>query len=93
MGGSMDLHDSTYQKGGYAPKEVIPKLIFSPEENAAVQDIMVTLDNYVLEMTSAFLAGNRDIDSFWNIYTAELNNIGLQKMLGTVQVVYDRMYK
>jgi ABC-type glycerol-3-phosphate transport system substrate-binding protein len=63
------------------------------EENEAIRDIQASLTNYVLEMTSAFLAGNRDIDSSWNPYVTELNNIGLAKFLSVNQVVYDRMYR
>jgi putative aldouronate transport system substrate-binding protein len=85
--------DALYQNGGWAPKEVIPKLIYTTEENDSIRDIQISLNNYVLEMTSAFLAGNRDIDSSWNAYVTELNNIGLAKFISVNQVVYDRMYK
>jgi putative aldouronate transport system substrate-binding protein len=85
--------DALYQKGGFAPKDVIPKLIYNTDENASIRDITTSLNGYVLEMTSAFLAGNRDIDSSWNAYIAELNNIGLAKYLSVNQTVYDRMYK
>jgi putative aldouronate transport system substrate-binding protein len=85
--------DALYQKGGWAPGEVIPKLIYTIEENDAIQDIRISLNNYVLEMTSAFLAGNQDIDSSWNAYVAELNNIGLAKFISINQTVYDRMYR
>jgi hypothetical protein len=44
-------------------------------------------------MTAAFLSGDRNIDSSWNAYQAELNNIGLPKVLSIIQKVYDRMYK
>jgi putative aldouronate transport system substrate-binding protein len=85
--------DALYQKGGFAPKEVIPKLIYNVEENEAIRDIQTSLTNYVLEMTSAFLAGNRDIDSSWNTYIAELDNIGAAKFISVNQTVYDRMYR
>jgi putative aldouronate transport system substrate-binding protein len=85
--------DAMYQNSGWAPKEVIPKLIYNEEETNMIQDIRTSLNNYVLEMTSAFLAGNRDIDASWNAYVAELNNIGLAKFLSVNQTVYDRMYK
>jgi putative aldouronate transport system substrate-binding protein len=85
--------DALYQDSGWAPKEVIPKLIYNTEESETIRDISTGLGNYVLEMTSAFLAGNRDIDSSWNAYVAELNNIGLAKFLSVNQTVYDRMYR
>lgn len=82
-----------YQEGGFQPDEVIPKLIFTAEESEAVSDIMVTIKSYVCEMTSAFLAGNKDIDAEWDAYLAELEEIGVGKIIETVQGVYDRMYK
>jgi putative aldouronate transport system substrate-binding protein len=85
--------EKMYQESGWAPKEVIPKLIYNTDETNAIQDIQISLNNYVLEMTSAFLAGNMDIDSSWNVYIAELNNIGLAKFISVNQAVYDRMYK
>jgi putative aldouronate transport system substrate-binding protein len=84
---------SMYSDGGYAPKEVIPKLIYNEEENDAVKDILVTLNTYVIETTSKFLNGNQDIDSAWNAYLNELNTIGLPKALPYIQRAYDRMYK
>jgi putative aldouronate transport system substrate-binding protein len=77
----------------YQPKEVIPKLIYTEEEFEEIDEIMTTLKSYVQEMTSNFLAGNRDIDTGWNSYINEFNAIGLPKVLSTVQKVYDRMYK
>ena len=82
-----------YQSSNWAPKEVIPKLIYTVEENNTIQDIRISLNNYVMEMTSAFLAGNRDIDASWEAYLAELNSIGLARFISVNQTVYDRMYK
>ena len=82
-----------YQTGGYKPNEVIAKFIYREDELNSIVDIRVSLDNYVKEMTSAFFAGNRDIDSYWNTYVAELNNIGLARYISVSQTVYDRMYK
>jgi putative aldouronate transport system substrate-binding protein len=85
--------DAMYQNGGWAPKQVIPKLLYTADELNSIKDIQTSLNNYVLEMTSAFLAGNRDIDSSWNAYVAELNNIGLAKFISVNQAAYNRMYK
>ena len=44
-------------------------------------------------MTANFLAGNIDIESGWDAYLAEIDAIGVDAVVGTVQQVYDRMYK
>jgi putative aldouronate transport system substrate-binding protein len=82
-----------YNKTEFGPRETVGKLIYTEDETAFISEVQTTLNSYVLEMTSNFLAGNRDIDASWNAYVAELNAIGLPRVLGTVQKVYDRMYK
>jgi hypothetical protein len=82
-----------YMDPVFQPKEVIPKLIFNESELNEVDELMATLRSYLAESTSNFLAGNRDIDATWNTYINDINNIGLSRVLNTVQRVYDRMYK
>jgi putative aldouronate transport system substrate-binding protein len=84
-----------YQEGGYAPKEVIPKLIYNSEEQGPVTELLTNLQTYATEATAAFLIGTRDInsDTAWNAYLAELNRIGVSQALGIIQQVYNRMYK
>jgi putative aldouronate transport system substrate-binding protein len=82
-----------YQEGPWKPKEVIPKLIYNTEEGTEITEILTNLESYNTSMTAAFLSGDRNIDSSWNAYQAELNNIGLPRVLSIIQKVYDRMYK
>jgi putative aldouronate transport system substrate-binding protein len=84
-----------YQEGGYAPREVIPKLIYNNEELGPITELLTSLETYVTESTAAFLTGTRDInsDAAWNIYLAELNRIGISQALSIIQRVYNRMYK
>ena len=84
---------SMYTKAAFGPKEVLGKLIYTDDEILVIGDIRSTLNSYVLEMTSNFLAGNRNIDASWDSYITELNNIGLTRMLSTMQIAYDRMHK
>jgi putative aldouronate transport system substrate-binding protein len=82
-----------YGEERFMPSATIDKLIYTIEENAEIRDTMTTLESYVTEMTANFLAGNRNIDTDWNAYLAELNAIGLPKVIATIQKVYDRMVK
>jgi len=82
-----------YYDPAFQPKEIIPKLIYTEAEKNEVDIPMASLLTYLTEATSNFLAGNRDIDATWNAYLNDINNIGLPKVLATVQKVYDRMYK
>jgi putative aldouronate transport system substrate-binding protein len=82
-----------YQEGPWKPKEVIPKLFYNAEEITEITELLTNLESYNTSMTAAFLSGNSNIDSSWNAYQAELNNIGLPRALSIIQKVYDRMYK
>jgi len=82
-----------YNTGGFWPAESIPALIYTEDELAIVNDRLTALNDYVLETTAAFLAGNKDIDAEWDAFQAEVAAIGTAEVLEVVQVVYDRMYK
>lgn len=84
---------SLYQNSGHAPKEVIPKLIYTQEESDEIAEIESTLTTYVNECLGNFVTGNLDIEDNWDSYLSELDKIGLPTYLETVQTVYDRMYK
>lgn len=77
----------------YGRKEVVSYMPLTLEETESVSDIKATLGTYVIEMTSAFLTGNKDIDADWDAYIAELDKIGYKKILEVYQAAYDRLYK
>ena len=82
-----------YQEKAVKPAQIIPKLIFNTQEIMEFNEIWTNIQRYLTSTTAAFLLGNQNIDSTWNAYIAELNNIGIQRMLAITQTVYDRMYK
>jgi len=75
------------------PKERIEKLIYTEEESNLVTEPMTNLRTYVNESMAMFVTGAKDLDSDWDAYLKELDTIGLETVLKTVQTVYDRMYK
>jgi len=82
-----------YANGNFGPKEYLSKLIYTIPELDSINDPRTTMYSHILEMTATFLAGNRDIDAGWNAYVAELNTIGLPRIMSTMQTVYNRMYR
>ena len=76
---------------GKHPPEYILKLIFTPDEERSVREIMMTLDTYVTESIARFAVGQLNVDRDWNTYLAELRTLGLDTMLPVIQRVYDRM--
>ena len=78
---------------GKVPKEIIPKLIYTPEESETVSETLTTLRTYVMESLANFVTGGMDLDTQWDSYKKQLEAIGTEKVIQTVQKVYDRMYK
>jgi putative aldouronate transport system substrate-binding protein len=75
------------------PDEYVMALIFTPEEEAAVQEIRADLEARVREAAAAFITGERDIHSGaeWEAYRREFDELGLAEFLKAAQVAYDRM--
>ena len=82
-----------YQTSGHNPEETATVLNYSTEESALIADLETSLLNYVDEFKAGALSGNLDIDAGWESYLAELDKIGVDNWLETVQVAYDRIYK
>ena len=74
----------------YIPDEVAVNLPMTAEEMEESADIKTALDTYFNEITCQFLIGEKDIDSEWNNYLAELEKIGYPKLLEIYQTAYDR---
>ena len=74
----------------YGPEEVVSNLPMTADETQEASDIKASLDTYFYEITSQFLIGEKDIDSEWDNYLAELEKIGYKKLLATYQTAYDR---
>lgn len=74
----------------YIPDEVVANLPMTADEAGEAADIVTSLNTYFNEITCQFLIGEKDIDSEWSNYLAELEKIGYQKLLDTYQTAYNR---
>lgn len=81
------------QNGGYNPDEIIPKLIYTEDENSQISEIKTTLKTYVDEYSAQVIDGQKDLDATWDAFQAEVKKIGVDKYIEISQTVYDRMYK
>ena len=68
---------------------VMPSFFFSEDDNAEVARLQTTIMNYVNESTAAFVTGNKSVETDWDAYIAELNNLGLSDYLAIYQKYYD----
>lgn len=75
------------------PMQSIPKLIYSVEELEDIQETKSLVYSYVDENTAFFVTGARSIETEWDSYIADLNEMNIEHLVKVNQAVYDRMYK
>ena len=75
---------------GKTPAEYVDKIKYTVEETEQVRDIQQTLITYVNESMARFATGDLDLDTQWDSYVAELENIGLSRFIEISQIAYDR---
>jgi putative aldouronate transport system substrate-binding protein len=77
---------------GKTPKEYVDLIKYNLEENDEIKDIYSTLVTYVNESMARFVTGDMDLDTQWESYLKELNNIGLPHFVEISQRAYDRTH-
>lgn len=75
------------------PKEYVEKQLFTEEETEEITPLATNLKTYVKEYMGLFVSGEKDLDSDWDAYVAELEKIGLKRYLEISQAGYDRFNK
>ncbi len=65
-------------------------LKFTEDEQEVIDDSYTTISSYVTEMKGKFITGVKDIDAEWETYVNNINDMGLQDVLGAYQTAYDR---
>ena len=90
---SVILYEETRDK--MAPYKVdsemlLPPLAFNEDVSVEIVDFESTLTNYVNEMIARFIIGDADINTEWDDYLAELDNIGLPRYIELIQEAYDK---
>ena len=85
--------DAITKSFNYIPDEVVDKVLSTAEESVELSEIQANLTTYMEEYTCAVLTGQKDIDSTWDAYLAELNNIGIDRAIELYQIGYDRAHQ
>ncbi len=74
------------------PENLAFGLIKTQDEIDLVADIETSLQSFVGESLSNFVLGNKNVETDWDAYLAELEAIGLEVYVETMQGAYDRMF-
>ena len=74
------------------PKVICPKLVLTEEEKEATDMERTNVGNRINKARVEFCSGSLDVndDKVWADYLAELENMGLSKIVSQAQTVYDR---
>lgn len=72
------------------PEKVLSKLKYTAEESEQILDAVLNITEYVNQSVAEFITGARDIDSGWDQYLDELENMGLSNFISVAQTAYDR---
>ena len=62
------------------------------EESQEYQSLYVDIESYVAENTVQFIVGSKDIDTEWDAYLAELENMNVDRCVELKQASVDRYY-
>lgn len=81
-------HEYYYE---HRPKQVLPLLHYTLEENDRIQQAVTNIPDYVNQCMARFITGDMSIDRDWDTYLSNLENMGLSTWLETAQAAYDRM--
>lgn len=72
------------------PEEVIPQFLWATaEQSAELANLKTVINSFVSESTAAFIIGSKNLDSDWDSYVNELNNMGLEAYVALNQTILD----
>ena len=69
---------------------VMPNVTLNTEESETYGAIFSNVNTHVSEMTLRFINGTDDIDAGWDEYAAQIEGMGIQKVIDCYQAAYER---
>lgn len=80
-----------YDEGDYLIDQFLG-VAFNADEQAVYDKHWPSIRTYMLERQQAWILGSGDVEADWDSYTAELEKMGLSKVLSAMQSAYERQY-
>jgi putative aldouronate transport system substrate-binding protein len=80
-----------YDKGDYLIDQFLG-VAFNADEQKVYDRYWGSVRDYMLERQQGWILGNGDVEADWADYTAQLEKLGLSKVLAVMQTAYDRQY-
>jgi len=82
-----------YMNNARIKEDTVRNLTYTSQEFEIKEQYESTLNNYVREQIKLFVMGTEDINSEWNNYVQQVEELGLKAVLGMKQTAYDRANK
>ncbi len=90
IGGKNLLKALATREEGVQVISAYPNVKYTAEELETRSTLYTDVYNYLVTAKVQFITGELDIDAGWDSYLAELDKIGLQRLLEIEQAAYDR---
>lgn len=87
---SEDIQADAAELETYAPEELWPDFVPTPEESKEISAIMTDIQKYIDEMRVKFITGKASFDADWDTYLKTLDKMGAQKYLDMKRQQYER---
>jgi putative aldouronate transport system substrate-binding protein len=95
MGGEVQLFQATkeYEKVAAPIDYCLPPIVVDTDKISEYNRLQTAINDYLKEATTKFIIGNMNLDTDWDKFKTQLDNIGLQKYMQMTQEAYDFKYK
>lgn len=80
-----------YDKGDYLIDQFLG-VAFNADEQKVYDKHWASIRDYMLERQQGWILGNGDVEADWADYSAQLDKLGLTKVLAVMQSAYERQY-
>jgi putative aldouronate transport system substrate-binding protein len=82
-------------KENYAPygmpiEQLIPPMFYDADQAAVIAQLTTDINTYVEESIAKFIIGDMSLETDWDRYLNELENLGLSRYLDIIQQTYDK---
>ncbi len=90
IGGTSLLREIAIREEGVEVIYVYPNMKYTAEELETRSTLYTDVYNYLVTAKVQFITGETDIDAGWDAYLAELDKMGLERLMEIEQAAYDR---
>lgn len=82
-------NDAAEMLAPYIPKEIMPRLSFTIEEQKRKNTLQTDINTYIGQMQARFITGDESFDK-WDNYVNEIKKMGLDELMKIYQTAYGR---